>query len=124
MIKSFNELITLNEDKDNKNPYRLVVLAEKPKKSNPKSTSAKLVKLAKELGHEVYDCRVNGAFIMRDEDKGTITIHKEDDSFGFEIDEDTVVIIRGAVGKKRFISGFNISIRKIRYSCLQLQRNN
>ena len=99
MIRSFNE-ITLHEDTDNKNPYRLVVLAEKPKKSNPKATSAKIVKLAEKMGHEVYDCRINGAFIMRDEKNGQLTIHKEDDSFGFEIDEDTVVLIRGAVGKK------------------------
>ena len=99
MIRSFNE-ITLHEDKDNNNPYRLVVLAEKPKKSNPKATSAKIVKLATKLGHEVYDCRINGAFIMRDEKTGQLTIHREDDSFGFEIDEDTVVLIRGAVGKK------------------------
>ena len=55
MIKSFNELQTITENKDAKNPYRLVVLAEKPKKSNPKATSAKLVKLAEKLGHDVYD---------------------------------------------------------------------
>ena len=53
-MKSFNEL-TILENKDAKNPYRLVVLAEKPKKSNPKATSAKIVKLAEKLGHEVYD---------------------------------------------------------------------
>ena len=99
MIKSFNELV-IEEKEDNKNPYRLVVLAEKPKKSNPKATSAKIVKLATKLGHEVYDCRINGAFIMRDDKTGQLTIHKEDDSFGFEIDEDTIVLIRGAVGKK------------------------
>jgi RimK family alpha-L-glutamate ligase len=100
-MKTFNELVTEEKvDNINKEPYRLVVLTEKPKKENPKSTSAKLIRTAEQLKIKTYDCRLNGAFLMRDQDSGEITIHREGDLKGFEIDADTIVIVRGNVTRK------------------------
>ena len=108
-MRSFSEVI--REETDNKKPYRLVVIAErrmvkktkknkdKPKIDKPKSTSSKLFSLAKEKGCKVYSCKVNGAYLNRDED-GRITIHNADDEKGFEMDADTLVMVRGAVTSK------------------------
>ena len=108
-MRSFSEVI--REETDNKKPYRLVVIAErrmvkktkkkkdKPKIEKPKSTSSKLFSLAKEKGCKVYSCKVNGAYLNRDED-GRITIHNADDEKGFEMDADTLVMVRGAVTSK------------------------
>ena len=108
-LLSFNELIS--EEKKNDSPYRLVVIAErrmvkkakknsdKPVVKKPSSTSSKLYNLAKERGCEVYSVKVNGAYIERS-DEGVITIHNQDDKKGFELDADTLVMVRGAVTAK------------------------
>ena len=105
---SFNEL---RESVENDKPFKLVVIAErrmvkktkknkdKPVVEKPKSTSSKLFSIAKEKGGKVYSCKVNGAYLNRDED-GTITIHNADDEKGFEMDGDTLVMVRGAVTSK------------------------
>ena len=81
-------------------PYRLVVLAERPKKQSKNSTSGKIVKVAEKMGMDVYNVRINGAYLERDEDSGSITIHNADDEKGFEVDADTLVMIRGGVTSK------------------------
>jgi ribosomal protein S6--L-glutamate ligase len=108
-LLSFNELIS--EEKKNDTPYRLVVIAErrmvkkakknsdKPVVKKPSSTSSKLYNLAKERGCEVYSVKVNGAYIERSDD-GVITVHNQDDKKGFELDADTLVMVRGAVTEK------------------------
>jgi len=108
-MRSFSEVI--REEVDNKKPYRLVVIAErrmvkkakknsdKPVVKKPSSTSSKLYNLAKEAGCKVYSVKVNGAYLERD-DKGIITIHNQDDEKGFEMDGDTIVMVRGAVTAK------------------------
>jgi len=98
-MKSFNELIVEDTVKKS-DPYRLVVIAERPKKVAKKSTSTKMVSVGEAMGLEVYSVRINGAYLDRDEDTGVIFIHNEDDEKGFEIDADTLVMIRGGVTKK------------------------
>jgi RimK family alpha-L-glutamate ligase len=97
-MKSFNELIEAKVE--TKQSYRLVVLVERPKKLDPAGTSSKLVSKADKLGITTYNCRINGAYLIRDEDTGVITIHNEGDEKGFELDADTIVFIRGDVTKK------------------------
>ena len=96
-MKTFNEIIS--EDKKPNDPYRLVILAERPKKQKESSTSALLVKSAENKGLDVYNCRVNGAYLNRDDD-GVITLHNADDDKGFVLDGDTIVMIRGMVTRK------------------------
>ena len=98
-MKSFQEMI--QEDTVSKtDPYRLVVLAERPKKQSKNSTSGKIVKVAEKMGMDVYNVRINGAYLERDDDDGSITIHNADDEKGFEVDADTLVMIRGGVTTK------------------------
>ena len=97
-MKSFNEII--EEKNENSQSYRLVVLVERPRKLDPKGTSSKLVSKAEKLGIETYNCRINGAYLLRDEESGVITIHNEGDDKGFELDDDTIVFIRGDVTRK------------------------
>ena len=97
-MKSFNELIEAKVE--TKQSYRLVVLVERPKKLDPAGTSSKLVSKADKLGITTYNCRINGAYLIRDEDTGMVTIHNEGDEKGFELDADTIVFIRGDVTKK------------------------
>ena len=97
-MKSFNELIEAKVE--TKQSYRLVVLVERPKKLDPAGTSSKLVSKADKLGITTYNCRINGAYLIRDEDTGVVTIHNEGDEKGFELDADTIVFIRGDVTKK------------------------
>ena len=85
---------------ETKQSYRLVVLVERPKKLDPAGTSSKLVSKADKLGITTYNCRINGAYLIRDEDTGVVTIHNEGDEKGFELDADTIVFIRGDVTKK------------------------
>jgi len=108
---SFDELLR-EASEENSKPYRLVVIAERrmvkkakatkkdiPTITKPASTSSKLYQIAKSQKIEVYSCKVNGAFVTR-EDDGTILIHNDDDDKGFEVDGDTLVIIRGAITTK------------------------
>ena len=100
-MKTFNDIINeANKAEKREDPYRLVVLVERPKKIAKTGTSAKLVSKAEKLGITTYNCRINGAFIQFDEDKQIVTIHNEGDEKGFEMDEDTIVFIRGDVTKK------------------------
>lgn len=99
-MKTFNEIITEADDKDSRKPFRLVVLADRPKSIKENASSTKLVKAAEKAKLEVYNCRVNGAFVMRDQDTGVVTIHNSDDEKGFELDADTIVMNRGSVTRK------------------------
>ena len=100
-MKSFNDIIIeAKKSEKREDPYRLVVLVERPKKILKTGTSAKLTAKAEKLGVETHNCRINRAYLLRDEDSGVITIHNEGDDKGFELDEDTVVFIRGDVTKK------------------------
>lgn len=97
-MKSFSEMTEAKVE--TKQSYRLVVLVERPKKLDPAGTSSKLISKADKLGITTYNCRINGAYLIRDEDTGVITIHNEGDEKGFELDADTIVFIRGDVTKK------------------------
>ena len=48
---------------------------------------------------KVYSCKVNGAYLNRSDD-GVITIHNADDDKGFDLDGDTIIMVRGAVTQK------------------------
>jgi len=105
--KVFSEVV--REETNIRQPYRLVVIAErrmvrrpKQKRSEPArplSTSAKLYNIAKRKGIDVYSCKVNGAYVKRD-GRGKLRIHNHDDERGFVLDGDTIIMIRGAMTYK------------------------
>ena len=98
-MKTFNDILTEDKKEESK-PFRLVVLADRPKTIKDNASSTKLVKAAEKKGLEVYNCRVNGAFVLRDEDSGEVRIHNSDDDEGFILDSDTIVMNRGSVTRK------------------------
>lgn len=98
-MKTFSEILEAKEEDRNKS-FRLVVLADRPKAIKDNASSTKLVQAAEKKGLEVYNCRVNGAFVLRDQDTGEIRIHNADDDKGFILDADTLVVNRGSVTRK------------------------
>ena len=98
-MKTFNDILTEDKDEGNK-PFRLVVLADRPKTIKENASSTKLAVAAEKKGLEVYNCRVNGAFVLRDQESGEIRIHNADDDKGFVLDADTIVMNRGSVTRK------------------------
>ena len=118
-MKTFNDIINeANKAEKREDPYRLVVLVERPKKISKTGTSAKLVTKAEKLGITTYNCRINGAYILFDEDKGVVTIHNEGDDKGFELDEDTIVFIRGDVTKKDSYMDLVSQLEKMNIPCV------
>ena len=95
-MKTFSEILEAKEEDRNKS-FRLVVLEDRPKAIKDNASSTKLVQAAEKKGLEVYNCRVNGAFDLRDQDTGEIRIHYADDDKGFILDADTLVVNRGSV---------------------------
>jgi len=95
-MKNFSKFI----EEGSAQAYRLVVISERPEELEPEATSTKLVSKAVELGITAYNCRINGAYLIRDEDTGVITIHNAADEKGFELDSETIVFIRGDVTMK------------------------
>ena len=98
-MKTFSEITEAKEDSSRK-PFRLVVLADRPKTIKENASSTKLIKAAEKAGLDVYNCRANGAFVMRDQDSGEVTLHNAGDDKGFVLDADTLVINRGSVTRK------------------------
>ena len=89
-MENFKSFLT----EQNQEPYRLVILGEDDKKG---STATRLQKEASKLGHDVYLTPFNGSYIKTE--NGVRTIHKDDDSKGFELTKNTVVIVRGTPSK-------------------------
>jgi RimK family alpha-L-glutamate ligase len=95
-VKKFSKFMHEGADQ----PYRLVVISERPKELEPEATSTKLISKADELGITAYNCRINGAYLIRDADTGVTTIHNEEDDKGFQLNSDTIVFVRGDVTVK------------------------
>jgi ribosomal protein S6--L-glutamate ligase len=80
-------------------PYRVVIISEKPQKNEYFYTAGRITEEGEKLGHEVYVVNVDGAYIKLTNDKRTI--HNSDDDKGFDITStDTVVFVRGSVRLK------------------------
>ena len=98
-MKTFSEITEAKEDSSVK-PFRLVVLADRPKTIKDNASSTKLINAAKDAGLDVYNCRANGAYVLRDQDSGEVTLHNAGDDKGFVLDADTLVMNRGSVTRK------------------------
>ena len=98
-MKTFSEIVEAKED-DSVKPFRLVVLADRPKTIKDNASSTKLINAAKDAGLDVYNCRANGAYVLRDQDSGEVTLHNAGDDKGFVLDADTLVMNRGSVTRK------------------------
>ena len=100
-MEQFKSFIT--EQKDDK--YRILVvssgaLRSPKKKVAPKFHTAKrFEEEAKKAGHEIYILQVETAYITFE--NGIYKIYNKDDKEGFEINKDTIAIVRGTVRLKK-----------------------
>ena len=93
-MENFKSFIT--EAKENK--YRILVISAEPDNNKLFHTAQRVTDEAKKSGHEVYVVKVEGAIITYD---NGYKIFNADDKDGFEIDNDTVAIVRGSVRLKK-----------------------
>ena len=95
-MENFKSFIT--ESKEDK--YRILVISSEtaPGKKPFHRTARRFVDEAKRAGHDIYIVQVEGAIITYD---NGYKIFNADDKDGFEIDKETVAIVRGSVRLKK-----------------------
>ena len=93
-MEKFKSFIT--EAKEDK--YRILVISAEPDNSKLFHTAQRVTDEAKKAGHEVYVVKVEGAIISYD---NGYKIYNADDKDGFEINNDTIAIVRGSVRLKK-----------------------
>tara|TARA_Y100000817_G_scaffold313037_1_gene308201 strand:- start:442 stop:1869 length:1428 start_codon:yes stop_codon:yes gene_type:complete len=95
-MDQFKSFIT--EDKHES--YRILVISSEtsPGKKPLHRTARRFVDEAKKVGHDIYVVQVEGAIITYD---NGYKIFNADDKDGFEINKDTVAIVRGSVRLKK-----------------------
>ena len=93
-MENFKSFIT--EAKEDK--YRILVISAEPDNNKLFHTAQRVTDEAKKSGHEVYVVKVEGAIVSYD---NGYKIFNADDKVGFEIDNDTVAIVRGSVRLKK-----------------------
>jgi len=105
-MEQFKSFIT--EQKDEK--YKVVVISAEPDNNKLFHTAQRIVDEAKKSGHEVYVVKVEGAIITYD---NGYKIFNADDKDGFEINSDTVAIVRGSVRLKKSYLDLLTQLEKI-----------
>ena len=105
-MENFKSFIT--EAKEGK--YRILVVSAEPDNSKMFHTAQRVTDEAKKSGHEVYVVKVEGAIITYD---NGYKIFNADDKDGFEIDKDTVAIVRGSVRLKKSYLDLLTQLEKI-----------
>jgi len=93
-LENFKSFIT--EAKEDK--YRILVISAEPDNNKLFHTAQRVTDEAKKSGHEVYVVKVEGAIVSYD---NGYKIFNANDRVGFEIDNDTVAIVRGSVRLKK-----------------------
>ena len=79
--------------------YRILVVSSALDKDRMYHTAERFTVEAKKMGHEVYVCKVEGAIITFE--NNVYKIFNSDDEEGFEINKDTVAIVRGSIRFKK-----------------------
>ena len=93
-MEKFKSFIT--EAKEEK--FRILVISAEPNNNKLFHTSQRIVDESEKSGHDVYVVKVEGAIIIYD---NGYKIYNSDDKDGFEIDNDTIAIVRGSVRLKK-----------------------
>ena len=94
--KARQTLVEQKKESKKSDPYRVVVISEKPENNEYYHTAGRIKEEAEKSGHEVYVVESDGAYIKWKDDRRTI--HNSDDDTGFDItNTDTVVFVRGSV---------------------------
>ena len=96
----------LNEDKNESKPFlRLIILTDEPENDQEKFYTAKrFLEEVKKFNFPHYLFKISSGYTTKE--NGIRRFHNKDDKKGFEIDTDTVAIIRGSVVNKNSYMDF------------------
>ena len=93
-MEKFKSFITEAKEEN----YRILVISAESDNNKMFHTSQRITDEAKKSWHDVYVVKVEGAIISYDDG---YKIYNADDKDGFEIDNDTIAIVRGSVRLKK-----------------------
>ena len=105
-MEKFKSFIT--EAKEEK--YRILVISAEPDNSEMFHTAQRVTDEANKAGHDVYVVKVEGAIISYD---NGYKIYNAGDKDGFEINNDTIAIVRGSVRLKKSYLDLLTQLEKI-----------
>ena len=95
----------LNEDKNESKPFlRLLIVTDEPESDDKFYTAKRFLEEIKKLGYPYYLFKLSGGTTTYE--NGVRKFHNKGDKKGFEIDTDTVAIIRGSVINKNSYMDF------------------
>ena len=95
-VPKFREFIS--EAKDKKDFLRLLIITDEPEKAKEFHTADRLREECDKLKYPHYLFKLTGGYTTLKD--GVRRFHNKDDKKGFEIDSDTVAVVRGSITRK------------------------
>src|SRR5210317_1435133 len=95
-VSKFKDYLT--EAKGDKNFLRLLIITDEPEEAKTFHTADRLREECDKLGFKHYLFKLTGGYTTYE--NGIRKFHNKDDKKGFEIDKDTVAIIRGSITRR------------------------
>src|SRR5210317_463796 len=95
-VHKFRDYIT--EAKDDKNFLRLLIVTDEPEEAKTFHTADRLREECDKLKFPHYLFKLTGGYTTYE--NGVRKFHNKDDKKGFEIDKDTVAVIRGSITRR------------------------
>ena len=95
-VPKFREFIS--EAKDEKKFLRLLIITDEPEEAKTFHTADRLREECDKLKYPNYLFKLTGGYTTYND--GVRRFHNQDDKKGFEIDNDTVAVIRGSITRK------------------------
>jgi ribosomal protein S6--L-glutamate ligase len=95
-VPKFKQFIT--EAKEGKNFLRLLIITDEPEEAKTFHTADRLKEECDKLNYPHYLFKLTGGYTTYED--GIRKFHNKDDKKGFEIDHNTVAIIRGSITRK------------------------
>jgi len=95
-VPKFREFIS--EAKDKKDFLRLLIITDEPEKAKEFHTADRLREECDKLKYPHYLFKLTGGYTTFKD--GVRRFHNKDDKKGFEIDSDTVAVVRGSITRK------------------------
>jgi RimK family alpha-L-glutamate ligase len=96
LVPKFKEYLT--EAKGDKNFLRLLIITDEPEEAKTFHTADRLREECDKLGFKHYLFKLTGGYTTYED--GIRKFHNKDDKKGFEIDKNTVAIIRGSITRR------------------------
>ena len=95
-VSKFKDYLT--EAKGDKNFLRLLIITDEPEEAKTFHTADRLREECDKLGFKHYLFKLTGGYTTYE--NGIRKFHNKDDKKGFEIDKDTVAVIRGSITRR------------------------